>query len=77
MMMNRVLKTAIKLCLIISVIYPAVNAYAETGKTFEVPAKRDEVEEVFFFQAEDGIRDLIVTGVQTCALPISVSCSNQ
>src|SRR2546421_6505133 len=24
----------------------------------------------FFFQAEDGIRDLIVTGVQTCALPI-------
>src|SRR3989440_12791282 len=27
----------------------------------------------FFFQAEDGIRDLIVTGVQTCALPISGS----
>src|SRR3989440_4326145 len=27
----------------------------------------------FFFQAEDGIRDLIVTGVQTCALPISFS----
>src|SRR2546421_1522219 len=26
----------------------------------------------FFFQAEDGIRDLIVTGVQTCALPIYV-----
>src|SRR5256886_11938032 len=26
----------------------------------------------FFFQAEDGIRDLTVTGVQTCALPISV-----
>src|SRR2546421_8995027 len=25
----------------------------------------------FFFQAEEGIRDLIVTGVQTCALPIS------
>src|SRR2546430_3858269 len=25
---------------------------------------------VFFFQAEDGIRDLTVTGVQTCALPI-------
>src|SRR5574340_299500 len=24
----------------------------------------------FFFQAEDGIRDLLVTGVQTCALPI-------
>src|SRR5207249_8773250 len=26
----------------------------------------------FFFQAEDGIRDRNVTGVQTCALPISV-----
>src|SRR5206468_8612064 len=25
-------------------------------------------------QAEDGIRDLIVTGVQTCALPISTAC---
>src|SRR6185295_8957488 len=27
----------------------------------------------FFFQAEDGIRDIGVTGVQTCALPISCS----
>src|SRR5690606_39335082 len=27
---------------------------------------------VFFFQAEDGIRDFHVTGVQTCALPISI-----
>src|SRR2546430_7554398 len=27
--------------------------------------------DIFFFQAEDGIRDLTVTGVQTCALPIS------
>src|SRR5260370_29751327 len=27
----------------------------------------------FFFQAEDGIRDSSVTGVQTCALPISDS----
>src|SRR5258708_14673892 len=27
---------------------------------------------VFFFQAEDGIRDDLVTGVQTCALPISI-----
>ena len=32
----------------------------------------DEV--VFFFQAEDGIRDWSVTGVQTCALPI---CRNE
>src|SRR5471032_562903 len=28
----------------------------------------------FFFQAEDGIRDRDVTGVQTCALPISCKC---
>ena len=27
---------------------------------------------IFFFQAEDGIRDIGVTGVQTCALPIFV-----
>src|SRR2546425_7338526 len=27
---------------------------------------------IFFFQAEDGIRDKLVTGVQTCALPISL-----
>src|SRR2546425_13152394 len=27
----------------------------------------------FFFQAEDGIRDKLVTGVQTCALPISTA----
>src|SRR5206468_7353634 len=33
---------------------------------------RADIEECFFFQAEDGIRDLIVTGVQTCALPISI-----
>src|SRR5437773_11827916 len=31
---------------------------------------------LFFFQAEDGIRDRDVTGVQTCALPISRSKSS-
>src|SRR2546429_1594210 len=31
----------------------------------------------FFFQAEDGIRDVAVTGVQTCALPISASPADQ
>src|SRR2546430_96688 len=36
-------------------------AYAANSKT---------VLRGFFFQAEDGIRDLTVTGVQTCALPI-------
>src|SRR5438034_11064923 len=30
----------------------------------------------FFFQAEDGIRDHCVTGVQTCALPISILSRN-
>src|SRR2546429_6452022 len=30
----------------------------------------------FFFQAEDGIRDVAVTGVQTCALPICSNVSN-
>src|SRR5256885_10283600 len=31
----------------------------------------------FFFQAEDGIRDYKVTGVQTCALPISAGFDNR
>src|SRR5256885_10773615 len=35
------------------------------------PASRDAVVLLDFFQAEDGIRDYKVTGVQTCALPIS------
>src|SRR5437879_11084855 len=30
---------------------------------------------IFFFQAEDGIRDTSVTGVQTCALPILIGCA--
>ena len=32
--------------------------------------KKLDVDWFFFFQAEDGIRDYKVTGVQTCALPI-------
>src|SRR2546425_2460612 len=31
----------------------------------------------FFFQAEDGIRDKLVTGVQTCALPICVAATDR
>src|SRR2546427_219232 len=31
----------------------------------------------FFFQAEDGIRDLTVTGVQTCALPILIELDHR
>src|SRR6266542_3947897 len=39
---------------------------------FEVNLKQDHTDVFFFFfQAEDGIRDATVTGVQTCALPIS------
>src|SRR5256886_11584898 len=41
------------------------------GLRVESKARRGRRREVcFFFQAEDGIRDLTVTGVQTCALPI-------
>src|SRR2546421_9099393 len=50
------------------------------GFPLETRAGREPVRDVsrlaircqsFFFQAKDGTRDLIVTGVQTCALPIS------
>src|SRR5256885_364170 len=34
------------------------------------PTKGSKEKKAFFFQAEDGIRDYKVTGVQTCALPI-------
>src|SRR5260370_23822511 len=33
--------------------------------------------DLFFFQAEDGIRDSSVTGVQTCALPILCDCRDR
>src|SRR5712691_6800705 len=38
---------------------------------FYYAIREDYIICIFFFQAEDGIRDLTVTGVQTCALPIS------
>src|SRR5256885_8450476 len=41
---------------------------AEVVKEDRTSAEHDDF---FFFQAEDGIRDYKVTGVQTCALPIS------
>src|SRR5450432_3994368 len=44
----------------------AAAAVVEENTEFKVVL----LEAVFFFQAEDGIRDLIVTGVQTCALQI-------
>src|SRR5256885_4302644 len=38
--------------------------------------KRLQVRQSLFFQAEDGIRDYKVTGVQTCALPIFGGCES-
>src|SRR6266404_4203330 len=46
---------------------PAAPRTFNLADPFEVVA----VAAFFFFQAEDGIRDKLVTGVQTCALPIS------
>src|SRR2546430_3592635 len=46
---------------------PGVASRSESGLTPGYSMSRFH----FFFQAEDGIRDLTVTGVQTCALPIS------
>src|SRR3989339_352942 len=56
------------------------NAYIEfrecTDSIFLISPEAIELADAYlnhnilFFQAEDGIRDLIVTGVQTCALPI-------
>ena len=40
------------------------------GRKVVIVRKGYECEGFFFFQAEDGIRDIGVTGVQTCALPI-------
>src|SRR2546421_6692006 len=44
-----------------------IGAHARCGRTSRLVVR---LFVFFFFQAEDGIRDLIVTGVQTCALPI-------
>src|SRR2546429_5043862 len=41
------------------------------------PAKEQSLLLCFFFQAEDGIRDVAVTGVQTCALPIWIAAFTQ
>src|SRR6202042_2937406 len=56
---------------VFSVQWTAIMAFAPIMcglGTIEGPILRTAV--YFFFQAEDGIRDLYVTGVQTCALPI-------
>src|SRR5882757_1360856 len=45
------------------------------GKDYVLVALRDMILIWFFFQAEGGIRDIGVTGVQTCALPIWIARS--
>src|SRR6266496_5926288 len=44
---------------------------SRTARTASTSVSPATFREAFFFQAEDGIRDLYLTGVQTCALPIS------
>src|SRR5687768_319953 len=56
----------------------SANVYTSAGKDIRLSclpntfntARNEPI--LFFFQAEDGIRDVAVTGVQTCALPISI-----
>ena len=43
---------------------------SELAAPFSVSLSKVQMGYVFFFQAEDGIRYKLVTGVQTCALPI-------
>src|SRR2546421_251443 len=53
----------------LTLYYPKLT-YPRAELAANYPASGKEDPSAFFFQAEDGIRDLIVTGVQTCALPI-------
>src|SRR5215475_14285602 len=48
----------------------SVNMMAEGYQFVTLASDSRHVVMIFFFQAEDGIRDFHVTGVQTCALPI-------
>src|SRR5690349_5272187 len=50
-------------------ILPNGNQLVQTAQYYMLLCTEDGWKP-FFFQAEDGIRDLYVTGVQTCALPI-------
>src|SRR5256885_85517 len=49
------------------------GAGSEGGRSREIGPPAGARGALFFFQAEDGIRDYKVTGVQTCALPISAA----
>src|SRR5256884_788119 len=53
-------------------IYTEINSKGRVTRGWLGVSIQPLTQELFFFQAEDGIRDVAVTGVQTCALPISV-----
>src|SRR2546429_3297505 len=54
---------------------PREHSYQPPAPTFTPSSSlNDNLFFFFFFQAEDGIRDLTVTGVHTCALPIYPNC---
>src|SRR2546430_4973661 len=53
---------------------PVVSAMRSSPSSATVTVAMPESGCFFFFQAEGGIRDLTVTGVQTCALPILALC---
>src|SRR5256885_3132125 len=55
-------------------VYPFAKSYFSAPLArWSIVLARCRWGSFFFFQAEDGIRDYKVTGVQTCALPISAS----
>src|SRR2546430_13712417 len=54
-----------------------VKRICKRGSGDEVARNASRKTLLFFFQAEDGIRDLTVTGVQTCALPIFAELADQ
>src|SRR2546428_3752304 len=58
-------------CSVISACMLFAPPLAPCGLMLDLSELQVSMSIFFFFQAEDGIRDLIVTGVQTCALPIS------
>src|SRR5260363_391019 len=49
---------------------PPTQVWVWQHVRFKYGCRHCELHEFFFFQAGDGIRDDLVTGVQTCALPI-------
>src|SRR2546430_10232961 len=54
------------------------SVYVAMGGRWRIREARDYIRwKCFFFQAEDGIRDLTVTGVQTCALPICLPVADR